>query len=131
MIIIKHDGNYPVDKAVADNELLIAAIAFDGKKAVISQIDEAVEHYILLQKAGISGSEIDKFFRITFDKTAADWTFVCPADYKNLSDKNRRVKAFYNDGFNIITDFLSEIGYNSDITIPKRYRRHLDELTDN
>jgi len=128
MLIIKYDGEFPVDEAVKQDEPLIAVIFFDGAKAVVSQIDEAVEHYILLQKAGISGVEIDKVFRITFDKSGADWTFVCPAGYKNISDRERRIAAFYKDGFSVIADFLAEFGYDCDITIPKRYRRHFEEL---
>ncbi len=128
MKIIKYDGEFSVDKAFAEDEPLIAAVGFGGEKAIVSHIDQAVEHYILLQKVGVSGAEIDRFFRITFDKSAADWTFVCPADYKNIADKSRRVSAFYKDGFTVIADFLTEIGYFSDIRIPKRYRRHLEEL---
>jgi len=128
MKIIKHDGNFPVDEAVKANEPLIATVAFDGKSAVVSQIDEAVEHYILLQKVGISGTELDCYFRIIFDKSGADWTFVCPPDYKNITDKTRRISTFYKDGFAVIADFLAEIGYFCDITIPKRYRRHLESL---
>jgi len=128
MLIIKYDGEFSVDEAVKQDEPLIAAIFFDGKKAVVSHIDEAVEHYILLQKAGISGTEIDRVFRITFDRSGADWTFVCPADYKNISGRGRRIAAFYKDGFEVIADFLKEFGYDCEINIPKRYKRHFDEL---
>ena len=105
---------------------MMAVISFDGKTAFICQVDEGFEHYILLQKVGISGANIDKYFRIVFDKEGADWTFVCPADYKNITDKTRRVAAFYKDGFAVISQFLAEIGYLCDITIPKRYRRHIE-----
>jgi hypothetical protein len=128
MKIIKHDGNFPVDEAIKADEPLIAAIAFDREKAIISQLDESVEHYILLQKVGISGAEIDKFFRIIFDKDGADWTFACPANYKSITDKTRRIAAFYKDGFSVISEFLAEINYFCEIKIPKRYRRHLESL---
>jgi len=128
MEIIKYDGNFPVDKAVKENEPLIAAISIDGKRAIISHLDEAFEHYILLQKVGISGADIDKYFRIIFDRDGADWTFVCPSDYKNITDKARRTATVYKDGFAVISSFLADIGYLCDLSIPKRYRRHLESL---
>jgi hypothetical protein len=126
--IIKYDGNFPVDKAVNVDELLIAAISINGEKAIVSHIDESVEHYILLQKVGISGADIDKYFRIVFDRESADWTFACPYNYKGISTQTRRIAAFYKDGFATISMFLSTFGYFCDISIPKRYRRHLESL---
>ena len=67
-----------------------------------------------------------RFYRIIFDKEGADWTFICPPDYKNITYKSRRIKAFYRDGIGAISEFLSEIGYFCDIRIPKRYKRHFD-----
>ncbi|MCL2638856.1 MAG: hypothetical protein FWD48_10880 [Oscillospiraceae bacterium] len=129
MEIIKYDGNMPVDEAIKVDDPLLAVISFGGEKAIVSHIDEAVEHHILLRKAGYRGTEIDEFFRIAVDRAeGASWTFICPANYKNISDKTRRVAAFYKDGFSVISKFLSEIGYFVDISIPKRYRRHLEEL---
>jgi hypothetical protein len=129
MEIIKYDGNMPVDEAIRVDDPLLAVISFDGEKAIVSHIDEAVEHHILLRKAGYTGNEIDEFFRIAVDRAeGASWTFICPANYKNIADKTRRVAAFYKDGFTVISKFLSEIGYLVDISIPKRYRRHLEEL---
>ena len=126
MEITKYENNMSVDDAIKADEPLLAVISFDGKKAVVSHIDEAVEHHILLAKAGYDTLDIDKFFRITVDKeNGASWTFICPNDYKSISDKSRRISSFYKDGFNVISEFLAEIGYLSDITIPKRYRRHL------
>lgn len=128
MEIIKYNGNMPVDEAIKNNEPLLALISFDGKKALLSHIDEAVEHHILLMKLDYKGTEIDSFFRIIFDREAADWTFICPPNYKNISDKQRRIAAFYKEGFAIISEFLSEIGYFIDINIPKRYSRHFQAL---
>ena len=88
-------------------------ISFDGKTVITSQIDEAVEHHILLMKTGFKDTDIDKFFRIVLDSDGADWTFVCPPDYKN-----------------IISDVLHELGYMVGINIPRRYRRHLNMLTE-
>lgn len=109
------------------DEPLLVLISFDGKTAIMSQIDEAVEHHILLMKAGYK--DIDKFFRIVLDKSGADWTFVCPPDYKNIPFKDKRIEAFYKDGFAVISDFLHSIGYLVGINIPKRYRRHFDVLS--
>lgn len=128
MKIIKYPSEKDVNKAVSDKEPLLVLISFDGETVIVSHIDEAVEHHILLMKAGFSDRDTDKYFRIVLDDEGADWTFVCPPDYKNISDKSRRIKAFYKDGFNIISDVLQELGFMVGINIPRRYRRHFDAL---
>lgn len=131
MNIIKYPSEANVNKAIAADEPLLAVMSFDGKTAVISQIDEAVEHHILLMKAGYKDTDIDKFFRIVLDQSGADWTFICPPNYKNIPFKDKRIEAFYKDGFTVISDFLHSIGYLVGINIPKRYRRHFDAMNDN
>ena len=74
-------------------------------------------------------NDLDKYFRIIFDNEGADWTFVCPPDYKGITDKEKRIKQFFNDGVDVISEFLKEIGYDVPIEIPKRYRRHIDYLS--
>lgn len=129
MNIIKYPSEEEVNRNISADEPLLAVISFDGKTAVMSHIDEAVEHHILLMKAGYKDTDIDSFFRIVFDKEGADWTFVCPPNYKNIQFKDKRIEAFYKDGFTVISDFLHSIGYLVGINIPKRYRRHLDALS--
>ncbi len=116
-----------VKSAMQQDDPLLAVISFDGTIAAIAPIDDAVEHHILINKAGLT-TNIDEVFRIVVNKEGADWTFVCPSDYKQITDKRRRIAAFYKDGFALITELLSEIGYFVDVTIPRRYRRHFDEL---
>ncbi|MBO5265457.1 MAG: hypothetical protein J6A93_05810 [Ruminococcus sp.] len=128
MKIIKYPSEESVNEAVKADEPMLALISFDGKTAIMSQIDEAVEHHILLTKAGYKDTDIDKFFRIVLDKSGADWTFICPPDYKNIPFKDKRIEAFYKDGFTEISDFLHSIGYLVGINIPKRYRRHFDAV---
>ena len=125
MNIIKYPSEEAVNKAMAANEPLLALISFDGETAIMSQIDEAMEHHILLANAGFKDTDIDKFFRIVLDRSGADWTFICPLDYKNIQYKDKRIEAFYKDGFSVISNFLHSIGYLVGIDIPKRYRRHL------
>ena len=111
-----------------DSEPLMALISYDGTLAVVSLLDEGFEHHILLAKA-LDRSDIDYFFRVIFDDEGADWTFVCPPDYKGIINKEKRIKAFFDDGIDKITEFLSSIGYgNISINIPKRYRRHLEYM---
>jgi hypothetical protein len=129
MDIIKYPSEDAVRAAMAADEPLLVLISFDGKTAIMSQIDEAMEHHILLMKTGYKDTDIDKFFRIVLDKSGADWTFVCPPDYKGIQFKDKRIEAFYKDGFAVISDFLHSIGYLVGIDIPKRYRRHLDVLS--
>lgn len=129
MTIINYPTADAVAKAIAADEPLLALISFDGKTALLSQIDEAMEHHILLMKTGYKDTDIDKFFRIVLDKSGADWTFVCPPNYKNIQFKDKRIEAFYKDGFVVISEFLHSIGYLVGINIPKRYSRHLDVLS--
>ncbi len=110
-----------------DSEPLMAVISHDGSQAVVSLLDEGCEHHILLAKA-LDSYEIDKYFRIIFDDEGADWTFVCPPDYKGITNKEKRIEQFFNDGVDIITEFLKAIDYNVPINVPKRYRRHMDYL---
>ena len=126
MEIIKYNDYDSVENAIKKNEPLMAVISFDGSKAYVCHLDDGVEHHILLQKVGCLSNDIDKFFRIIFDKEGADWTFICPPNYRNISYKSRRIKAFYRDGISAISEFLSEMGYFCDIRIPTRYRRHFD-----
>lgn len=126
MEIIRFNDYESVDNAIEKDEPLMAVISFDGSKAYVCHLDDGVEHHILLQKVGYTGTEIDKFFRIIFDRDGADWTFICPPDYKSIKYKSKRIKAFYRDGISVISEFLSEMGYLCDIKIPKRYKRHFD-----
>lgn len=131
MKLIKYPSDEAVNKAMIADEPLLILISFDGKTAIMSQVDEAVEHHILLMDVGYKDTDIDKFFRIVLDRSGADWTFVCPPDYKNIPFKDKRIEAFYKDGFSVISDFLHSIGYLVGINIPKRYSRHLNTLGDN
>ena len=128
MTITKYPTPADVDKAISDGEPLLVLISFDGSSVIISHIDEAVEHHILLEKAGLDSRDIDKYFRIVLDSDGADWTFICPPDYKGITDKQRRITAFYKDGFAAISSVLSELGFMVGINIPKRYRRHFDYM---
>ena len=130
MEIIKYYGSDTERKEFInhDSEPLMAVIAHDGSHAVVSLLDEGCEHHILLAKA-LDKYNIDEYFRIIFDNDGADWTFVCLPDYKNISNKEKRIEQFFKDGIDIITEFLNAVGYNdTEINIPKRYRRHLDYL---
>lgn len=118
MEIIKYPSEESVTNAIDADEPFLAIISFDGKKAVMCQIEEAMEHHILLMKVGYKSTDIDKFFRIVFDKSGADWTFVCPSDYKNIPYKDKRIKTFY------------KVGYIVGINIPKRYSRHFNIMNE-
>ena len=76
MQIIKYPSEEMINYAIREDDAFLAVISFDGKKAIMCQIDEAMEHHILLMKNGYKDTDIDKFFRIVFDKSGADWTFI-------------------------------------------------------
>ena len=90
--------------------------------ALMSHADEAVEHHILLMKVGMKDTDIDRYFRIVFDRSGADWTFICPPGYKDIPYKEKRIEMFYKDGFAVISEFLHTVGYLVGINIPKRYK---------
>ncbi len=130
MKYLKYPDEVTLNGYLAKREPMLIAISFDGETALISQLDDNFEHHILLAHFGIKQTDIDKYFRIAVDEDTADWTFVCPPDYKGITDRKRRITAFYNDGINAISKVLADIGYYSDIRIPKRYRRHFEALGD-
>ena len=105
-------GREAVEAARRDGEPLLLLVSVDGETAVIAPADEAVEHHILLDRAGKAGliegdsRDIDRYFRAVVDEEGADWTFVCPAGYKGISDKERRIAAFYRAGFAAISEAL-------------------------
>lgn len=131
MKYLKYPDEATLDAYLAKKEPLLIAISFDGGTVLISRMDDSFEHHILLAHFGIKQTDIDKYFRIVVDEDTADWTFVCPPDYRGITDdRKRRITAFYNDGITAISKVLADIGYYSDIRIPKRYRRHFEALGD-
>lgn len=133
MNIIKYPNNQEVNQYLGTNEPLLLLVSFNGETVIVSHIDEAVEHSILLDKAGeahggFDSRDIDKFFRVVLDDNGADWTFVCPVGYLGITSKEKRIATFYKDGFRYISQALSALGYIVEIKIPKRYRRHFNML---
>ena len=115
-----------VREAMQQDEPMLAAITFDGEQAILSPIDDSMEHHIMLMNAGKKSTDIDQYFRIVFDRSGADWTFVCPPDYNGIPWKDKRIERFYKDGFAVISEFLHSVGYLVGISIQKRYARHLN-----
>ena len=69
MTFLKYPTPADVDAAIAAHEPLLLLVPFDGGEAILSHMDEAVEHHILLQKAGKSPLDIDKYFRVVLDRS--------------------------------------------------------------
>lgn len=126
MEIIYYPNEEHFRDAADRDEPFLALISYDGGRLIVCQIDEAVEHHILLKKAGFPDTDIDKYFRLVVDRSGADWTFVCPEDYSGITRKDKKIEGFFKDGMRIIPEALKEIGYDVPIEIPKRYRRHFD-----
>jgi hypothetical protein len=131
MEILYYPNKGKVEQAIEDDDPLLMLVSFDGKKLLISNIDDALEHVILLRKLGFQETEIDSYFRVISNKEGADWTFVCPANYKGITNKKQRIETYYADGFDAIRKALDVIGYEVEITVPKRYRRHIDIMGNN
>ena len=117
-----------VDRAVKNDDPLLLLLSYDRATGMVSNIDDAMEHVILLRKVGRKETEIDSFFRLIVNHEGADWTFVCPADYQGIKDRAKRLEKFYSDGHDIIEKGLKALGYNVPIKIPSRFRRHFAEL---
>lgn len=117
-----------VDQAIKNDDPLLVLLSYDGTIGIVSNIDDAMEHVILLKKVGRKETEIDSFFRLVINRQGADWTFVCPADYQGIKDRTKRIEKFYSDGHQIIEKGLQELGYSVPIKIPDRFRRHFTEL---
>jgi hypothetical protein len=118
-----------VNKAIKSNDPLLLLVGFDESEALAANIDDALEHSILLKKLGYKETEIDDFFRVVLNRQGADWTFVCPSGYKGMTARDRRIDAFYNDGISAISKAVKQLGYDVKIDIPARYRRHFDRLS--
>ena len=123
---------YPSEKDVRDamqtDEPLLLLIAFDESKVIIGIADDCVEHHIMLTKTGHNPNDIDEYYRFIISQSGADWTFVCPKSYMNIENKEFRTKQFFNNGISECTKVLGIIGYEVNIQIPTRYRRHLNYL---
>jgi hypothetical protein len=125
---------YPDEKtvrqAVANDDPLLVLVAFDGSEALAANVDDALEHAVLLRKLGLRDTRIDSYFRIVLNKAGADWTFVCPSDYRGIPNRERRIEAFYNDGIGAIAAAIKALGLaDVPVQIPARYRRHFDTLS--
>jgi len=130
MNITYYPDGETVKTAMEQDEPLLVLISFDGEQVIASQIDDAVEHHILLRKVDLPDTDIDKYFRVVLDRSGADWTFVCPPDYSGITRKDKRIEHFFKDGMTVIPKALNEIGYDVEVEIPKRYRRHFDMMGD-
>ncbi len=107
-----------VNKAIENNEQLKALISYDGSKAYVWCTSDGANGRELLRMFGYSEEDVLKYFQIAFDKDSAEWTSVCPSHYRGINDNLKRIKAFYRDGMNVISEFLSQMNYFCDIKIP-------------
>lgn len=126
MNVLKYPNEQEFDNAVNADEPLLVLISFNGEEVIASQIDDAMEHTILLRLAKNSDKDIDKYFRLVVDHEGADWTFVCPPDYSSITRKEKRIEEFFKDGMRVIPKALKAMGYDVPVSIPKRYRRHFN-----
>lgn len=130
MKIVFYPDEDKVRETMKENDPVFALVSFDKEEVLVAPADDVVEHTIMLRKLNRSELDIDKYYRVVVNGTGADWTFVCPSDYKGIPDKIRRIEQFYNDGIGAIDSALKKIGYNVEIEIPTRYRRHFKMMGD-
>lgn len=128
MDIIYYPSKEDVEHALSINDPFLLMIAFDGSDIIISPIDDSGEHHILLASVNKPLEDLDKYFRVVADDRSAEWTFVCPKNYKGIPDRTKRIATFFKDGYRAISDVLSDLGVLVPIEIPTRYRRHMDAI---
>ena len=114
--------------AIRNDDPLLVLVSFDETEILLSNIDDSMEHHILLKQLGYRESDLDKYFRLVVNSEGADWTFVCPSGYAEIHDRDRRIRKYYNDGIDTISRALKQLAFNAAIHIPNRYRRHLNTL---
>lgn len=117
-----------VENAMQVNDPLLMLVKHDKSEIIIANIDDVFEHIILLRLMEYPESDIDKYFRVVINHEGADWTFVCPSAYNTIIDKQKRIEQYYNEGITTITEAIISIGYDCEINIPKRYRRHFNMI---
>lgn len=130
MEITWYPDKQQVDAAMRHDDPLLMLISFDGDRMIISNIDDSLEHHILLKQAGFNEGEIDNYFRIVVNRSGASWTYVCPRTYLNIPNRDMRLKKYFENGIDEISRALRRIGYDVPIDIPERYRRHFDALSE-
>jgi hypothetical protein len=130
MKIIYYPDQSHVTAAINHDDPLLLLVSFNGETAIVGNIDDTAEHYILLKHAGFPESDIDKYFRVVVNRSGASWTFVCPSSYLDIRDRSRRLTKYYENGIDEISKVLKILDYDVPIDIPTRYRRHFDELKD-
>jgi hypothetical protein len=120
----------PDEKTITESRMvddpLLLLISHDGNTIIMGNIDFYGEHLPLLRNAGWEERDLDDFFRTIVTNSGADWTFVTPQGYKNIQNREKRIETFYKDGISIITKVLAQLQFNPEISIPKRYQRHLE-----
>ena len=73
MKIIYYPAQDDVTTARGEGEPLLLLVSFDEETAIVAPIDEAVEHHILLERAGKAGliegdsRHIDRYFRAVIE----------------------------------------------------------------
>jgi hypothetical protein len=128
MIIKYYPDEAHVNEAIRVDDPLLMLVSYDGEEILLANIDDVFEHVILLKKLDYKETDIDKYFRIILNREGADWTFVCPSNYRGIGDKKKRIETFYSDGIDQISKAIQAIGYDVQIQIPQRYRRHFNML---
>jgi hypothetical protein len=128
MHIINSPDKKRINESIKLNDPLLMLISFDGETIIIGNIDDCMEHHILLKKAGFTEGDLEKYFRIIVNKSEASWTYVCPSSYLNIKNREQRLKKYYENGIDKIEAALRSINYDVPINIPQRYRRHFDAL---
>ena len=84
MNITKYPNEQDFDNAVKADEPLLVLISFDGDTVIASQIDEAVEHNILLRKVKGSDADIDKYFRLVVEERTLSFTLTIWTMFRDI-----------------------------------------------
>ena len=131
MQIVAIPNQKRIDESKRNDDPLLALVSFDDERIIVGNIDDCLEHHILLKMAGLPEADLKKYFRIIVNKSGASWTYVCPGTYLGIKNREFRLKKHYENGIDEITKALKLLDYDVPIDIPQRYRRHFNALGEN
>jgi len=130
LVIKCYPEKQSIENAKQIDDPLFMCVSHDGNTVLLAPADVVGCHITMLSKFGYKEPDIDKFYRVVINKGGADWTFICLEDYKGITNAGARIKTFYEDGNIMIANAIKAIGYDCPIEIPKRYRRHLNAMSE-
>lgn len=117
--------SYP-DQEVVDTYLSVGCeieffIVNEGETVLLSSdcCEQTLE--TLFINEGYTKHDFSQAYRLKLHKDYVKWTYQCPVFYKQLKNKNEIQKAYYKDGYQLISSVLSNLNYFVEIRLDKTF----------